>query len=116
MTRRWIRERAIPAPESAISRAIVALLQRLGWRVYNFASNHALPPAAAGFADIVALRADQPVLFVQVKREDGGRLSPEQVEFADLVQAATGTCYVLARSVDDVLAALRALGAIGGGA
>lgn len=100
------------AREAEVSRQIVAALRALGWRVYNFAADRALPPACAGFPDLVALRPGFPVLFVQVKRADGGRLSEEQREFAELVCADTGAAYTQASDIEDVLRVLRKIGAI----
>lgn len=100
-----------PHNESEVSRQIVDALKKLGWRIYNFASYAALPPAAAGFPDIVAIRPGFPVLFIQVKAPTGGRLSPEQREFAEII-ADTGAAYTQASSIDDVLGKLRQIGAI----
>lgn len=93
--------------EAEVSRQIVAALRALGFTVYNFAAAQALPPACAGFPDLVALRPGCLPLFVQVKRSDGGRLSEEQREFAAVVTADTGALYVQASQLDDVLDCLR---------
>ncbi len=91
--------------ESEINRAIAAALTRMGWRVYNFASDHALPRAAAGFADLVAVHPGLPVLFIQCKRP-GGKLTEQQREFAELICADTHALYIQASSLDDVIAML----------
>lgn len=106
MRRRSDRRGGGAETEAQVSARIVEVLARLGWRCYNFASNHALPHGAVGFADIVAFRPASPVLFVQVKRP-GGRLTEEQREFASLVCADTGALYLQASSVDDLVALLR---------
>lgn len=109
---RFYTEEYMPRREAQVSREIASALRHMGWRVYNFASKKSLPAAVAGFPDLVAFRPGLPVFFIQVKAEQGGRLSDEQREFAEIVTADTGAIYVQASSLDDVLDKLRTMGAI----
>lgn len=58
-----------------------------------------------GAPDLVLIRNDGWCAFIEVK-SDKGRLSPEQVEWADWL-AAGGGDMVVVRSLDEVEAALR---------
>ena len=102
--------------ESAVSRAVSEALAALGFKVYSFASYRALPPTARGFADIVALRPHCPVLFLQIKREEGGVLSQAQREFAEACCAAEGAAYGTITTIGDLIDLLRRIGVVGGGA
>ncbi|WP_211595353.1 VRR-NUC domain-containing protein [Paracoccus litorisediminis] len=59
----------------------------------------------AGWADICILAGKRMVLFVELKSKDG-RQSEKQVKFQRRVEAM-GWPYVLIRTLDDLLAALR---------
>lgn len=59
----------------------------------------------AGFSDLIVISSGR-VLFIEIKSA-AGRLSTRQQEFRDAIKAH-GLPWCMARSVDDVRAALRA--------
>lgn len=92
-------------PETSIQSAIKEYLQWKGFFVYR---NQANIGSHKGIADLTALRADMPALFIEVKSAKG-ELSAYQRQFGDEV-VNHGHCYVVARSVQDVIGHLIKVG------
>lgn len=64
-----------------------------------------------GVPDLVLFLADGSVCFIEVKRERGGRMSPEQLAFRAWADDR-GLPYAVVRSVDEAWACLRAWGCL----
>lgn len=102
--------------EAGLKKALVQLLELKGWLVLRFNSGAHVVPATLtvarkfirygpkGMSDLLALKAGRPALFIEVKAKRG-RLEESQKDFGRNVLAA-GHCYLIVRSVDDLLAAL----------
>lgn len=90
--------------ESDIQAAIVEYLRAAGWYVRQFSGNRAKLKHEAGWCDLFCARHGV-VLLVEVKAPDG-RLRPGQEQFYDDIGPHLWSTlrYVLARSVDDVIA------------
>lgn len=89
-------------PETHVLRAIKEYLQYKGYFVYR---NQANIGSHKGIADLTALKADLPALYIEVKSTKGV-LSDAQRAFGDEV-VNHGHCYIVARSVQDVIEALQ---------
>lgn len=87
----------IPLAGSPIQRAkIIAAMKKDGLRT--------------GFPDLILIGKKRgQVGFIEVKRENGGRLDPDQILWRDKLLDA-GHHWALARCCDDVIAALREWG------
>jgi hypothetical protein len=84
-------------PETLILNAIKEYLQWRGFFVYRNQQNIG---SHRGLADLTALKAGLPAIYVEVKSAKG-KLSPDQIKFADNVVNA-GHCYFMARSVEEI--------------
>lgn len=65
-----------------------------------------------GVADLTIVLPGGRACFLELKREKGGVMSPEQIAFRDLC-GRNGTPYAVANSPDEVERILRGWGAIG---
>ena len=92
--------------ERDTQRQIVELLRRSGWQVCVISQPTAARAQLVGLPDLIAFKHGA-TLLVEVKSEKG-KLKSAQSEFRARVEGHTGPHlrYCLARSVDDVLAAL----------
>lgn len=90
--------------ESDIQAAIVAYLRAAGWYVRQFSGNRAKLKHEAGWCDVFAARRGM-VILIEVKAP-GGRWRPQQEQFYDDIGPHLWSTlrYVLARSVEDVIA------------
>jgi len=61
----------------------------------GFVAVRIVAASKAGVSDIVACTPKGAFLAVEVKREDGGKVSPLQQRFLQSVTAATGTAFVV---------------------
>lgn len=98
--------------ETAIQKSILAALHAAGrqaWRL-NAAGGNWRMRSNPGFADILTLGPGGRATFIEVKTSDG-ELRPAQAAFQTSVERAGGV-YLVARSVDDVLALLRSWGRV----
>ena len=88
----------------------VAFAHRINTRVLDVADAKAkrgtrpLRTAPTGHPDIAGMLRDGRALYVEIKAARGA-LTEQQARFLDQVRAAGG-CAIVARSIDDVLAAL----------
>lgn len=71
--------------ESTFQAHVMALARRLGWRVYH---THDSRKSAAGFPDLVLVHGVHGVLWRELKREKGGRVSPEQETWLEALRNA----------------------------
>jgi hypothetical protein len=94
--------------EAAFQRKVIRLARKHGWKVCHFHASivglnddgspivaTAIAGDAKGFPDLVCVKAGQPVLWIELKRELG-QPSPEQVAWIALLQAA-GQCAMIWR-------------------
>ena len=82
-------ERLPEAPqmsERALSRSIVALATRLGWRVHTLSDSRSLRSHHPGFPDLFMVRRGR-ILAVELKAERG-RMREGQQEWLDDLRAA----------------------------
>jgi Holliday junction resolvase len=97
--------------EADVQREIVATLKQLGYWVARIQSGKVkvrggwMQLAPEGTADLLAIRGEK-TIWIECKRPKGGTHSAEQKEFMGLVRRA-GHQYVVARSKDDVLEAVK---------
>lgn len=90
--------------ESDLEGDILVAMKRMGvlcWRTHD--AKHR--PCEQGVSDIVGCRKGGQMVAVEVK-SDGGRVSPLQLDFLDRLRYM-GALTCVARTVDDVLEALR---------
>ena len=55
-----------------------------------------------GVPDIIALKKDYPILFIEVK-DKGNKPSEEQIEFLKLVNSSNGPKGIVAYSLEDII-------------
>lgn len=82
--------------EKEVENYLVWHIERMGGKAYKFAS-----PGQRGVADRIVCLPDGTTWFVEMKRPKGGRLSPLQKIFAD-VMAVLKQKYVCLWSKGDV--------------
>jgi Holliday junction resolvase-like predicted endonuclease len=99
---RILQHGAPPIKEADILRQARDYLRLKGWLVYRMQQGLG---AHRGFPDLVAVKAGQ-VLFVEVKTRTG-RLSQHQEAFRDEIEGQ-GLRYIVVRSVEDIIAAVKA--------
>ena len=101
--------------EHAVQQACIETLKALGYSVWR--QNRAtfqiegrwVKCGMDGQADITGMMLDGRRLEVETKRRHGGRQSPGQKAFQAMIEASGGV-YILASSVDDLLAGLEKVG------
>jgi hypothetical protein len=85
-------------PERVVQRDILELLHRLGVPFWRIGQRDARGTQDPGVPDLVAVHRTKGLFWVEVKRSKGGRQSPDQRRFQDIVEAAGGV-YLLADNV-----------------
>ena len=97
--------------ENQTTKQIIEYLEWNGyrvWKLYNGGVSDGKggyrkkPDKYKGVPDIVAIKESGEVLFVEVKREKGGKVSPEQAEFIRLVNTCNRVRGVIARNIEEV--------------
>ena len=84
--------------ESAWHREVCDIARSLGWAYY-----HTVNPrkSNAGFPDLVLVR--ERIIFAELKREKGGRVSEAQQDWFDLLTLAGAECYIWKPSDRDMV-------------
>lgn len=68
--------------EGVFSKAVLELAKLYGWKVYKRRWNPRGRPDVPGWPDLVMLRRGR-LVILELKREKGGTISPEQQEWLD---------------------------------
>lgn len=71
--------------EAHFQTMVMGMARRLGWRCYH---THDSRRSAPGFPDLVLVHPAHGVMYRELKRAKGGRVSPEQREWLDLLTTA----------------------------
>ena len=78
--------------ERALSKAVVELATRLGWRVHTLSDSRSLRSHHPGFPDLFMVRGEI-ALAVELKA-DKGRMRPGQQEWLDALEGVGMLVYV----------------------
>jgi hypothetical protein len=117
--------KTIPTPENLIHQGIISALTVMAapgvlyWHPPNEGPDRTAAQTAAlkrlgllpGVPDLVFHLPGGQTAFLEIKRPDGGRLSPEQLIFKDAA-IALGCKWALATSIDGALRTLKSWGAL----
>ena len=105
--------------ERDVQRAVVDLLKYDRWKIYRTNTmgiwdekrgKYRRLQGEKGFPDLVTLKYNQPILFLEVKRP-GEKLSPAQREFRDLFyKTKQSALWLIIDDVDKMDKALKMLG------
>lgn len=71
--------------EAQFQSLVIDLARRLGWRCYH---THDSRRSVPGFPDLVLVHADHGLMFRELKRANGGRVTPQQHEWLDALTNA----------------------------
>ena len=94
--------------EHEIQTEIIEFLNKVGifcWR-NNVGRKKNMYFGKKGSCDISGILRNGKRLEIEVKREDGGKLSKDQIEFIEIINYNKGVAFV-ARSVEDVAKKLK---------
>lgn len=71
--------------EAQFQQVVMGAARRLGWRIYHTHDSRRSQP---GFPDLVLVHTLHGVLWRELKRAKGGRVSPEQAEWLECLTIA----------------------------